>query len=71
MLPERARASQVNEMFQKFHLVKYMTSLDPTSAFYRCHWKQVLGNIPLSYLELMYEFQRVTFGTRNSLAAFV
>jgi len=53
MLPERAEASQVNEMFQKFHVVKYMTSLDPISAFYRCNWKQVLGNIPLFYCELM------------------
>ena len=33
MLPDRARAPPIDEMLQQFHGVKYMTSLDLTSAF--------------------------------------
>jgi len=33
MLPDRARAPPIDEMLQKFHGVKYMTSLDLTSGF--------------------------------------
>jgi len=33
MLPDQVRAPPIDEMFQQFHGVKYMTSLDVTSAF--------------------------------------
>ena len=32
MLPDRARAPPIDETLQQFHGVKYMTSLDMTSA---------------------------------------
>jgi len=53
MLPDWARAPPIEEMVQQFHGVKYTTSLDLNQRFYRSHWKQVPGNIPLSYLILM------------------
>jgi hypothetical protein len=33
MLPDRARTPPIDEMLQQFHRVKYITSLDLTSAF--------------------------------------
>jgi hypothetical protein len=70
MLPNQARAPPINEMLQQFHGVKYMTSLDLTSAVLQ---------IPLEASSSKYtafitdtnvsQFQRVPFGTKNSMAA--
>ena len=50
MLPGRARAPPVDEMLQQFHGVKYITSLDLTSAFLQIPLEASSGNMPLSYL---------------------
>jgi hypothetical protein len=72
MLPGWARAPPIDETFQQFHGVKYMMSLDLTSAFLQI---QLEANsrkyTALLFDTNVYQFRRVPFGTKNSLAAFV
>jgi hypothetical protein len=72
MLPDRARAPLIDEMLQQFHGVKYMTSLDLTSAFLQIPLEAASRKYTAFLFDTnVYQFQRVPFGTKNSLAAFV
>jgi hypothetical protein len=72
MLPDQARAPPIDEMLQQFHGVKYMTSLDLTSAFLQIPLEASSRKYTaLLFDSRVYEFQRVPFGMKNSLAAFV
>jgi hypothetical protein len=72
MLPDRARAPPIDEMLQQFHGVKYMTSLDLTSAFLQIPLEESSRKYTAFLFDTnVYQFQRVPFGTKNSLAAFV
>jgi hypothetical protein len=72
MLPDRARAPPIVEMLQQFHGVKYMTSLDLTSAFLQIQLEANSRKYTAFLFDTnVYQFQRVPFGTKNSLAAFV
>jgi hypothetical protein len=72
MLPDRARAPPINEMLQQFHGVRYMTSLDLTSAFLQIPLEESSRKFTAFLFDTsVYQFQRVPFGTKNSLTAFV
>ena len=72
MLPDRARAPPIDEMPQQFHGVKYMTSLDLNSAFLQIPLKASSREYTAFLFDTnVYQFRRVAFGTKNSLAAFV
>jgi len=72
MLPDRTRAPPIDEMLQQFHGVKYMTSLDLTSAFLQIPLEASSRKYTAFLFDTnVYQFQRVPFGTKNSLAAFV
>jgi hypothetical protein len=72
MLPDWATARPINEMLQQFHGVKYMTSLDLTSAFLEIPLEASSRKYTsLLFATNVYQIQRVPFGTKNSLAAFV
>jgi len=72
MLPDRARKPPIDEMLQQFHGVKYMTSLDLTSAFLQIPLEACSRKyIAFLFDTNVYQFQRGPFGTKNSLATFV
>jgi len=72
MLPDRTRAPPIDEMLQQFHGVKYMTSLDLTSAFLQTPLEASSRKYTAFLFDaIVYQFQRVPFGMKNSLAAFV
>ena len=72
MLPDRARARPIDEMLQQFHGVKYMTSLDLISAFLQIPLEASSRKYtPFLFDTNVYHFLRLSFGTKNSLAAFV
>jgi hypothetical protein len=72
MLPDRARAPPIDEMLQQLHGVKYMTSLDLTSAFLQIPLETSSRKYTAFLFDTnVYQFQRIPFGTKNSLAAFV
>jgi hypothetical protein len=72
MLPDRAREPPIDEMLQQFHGVKYMTNLDLTSVFLQIPLETSSRKYTAFLFDTnVYQFQRVPFGTKNSLAAFV
>ena len=72
LLPDRARAPPIDEMLQQFHGVKYITSLDLTSAYLQITLEASSRKYTAFLFDTnVYEFQRVPFGTKNSLAALV
>jgi hypothetical protein len=57
---------------QQFHGVKYMTSLDLTSVFLQIPLEASSRKYYAFLFDTnVYQFQRVPFGTKNSLATFV
>jgi hypothetical protein len=72
ILPDRARAPPIDEMLQQFHGVKYMTSPDLTSALLQIALEASSRKCTAFLFDTnVYQFQRVPFGTKNLLAAFV
>ena len=72
LLPDKARAPPIDEMLQQFHGFKYMTSLDLTSAFLQIPLEAYSRKYTAFLFDTnVYQFRRVPFGTKNSLAAFV
>jgi hypothetical protein len=72
MLPDRARAPTIDEMLQQFHGIKFLTSLDLTSAVLQVPLEASSRKYTNFFFDSkVYQIQRVPFGTKNSLAAFV
>jgi hypothetical protein len=72
MLPDRARAPPIDETLQQFHRVKYMTSLDLITAFLQIPLEARSRKYTTFLFDTnVYQFQRIPFRTKNSLAAFV
>jgi hypothetical protein len=72
MLPDRARALPIDEVLQQFDRVNYMTSLDLTSTFFQIPLEESSRKYTAFLFDSnVYQFQRVAFRTKNSLAAFV
>jgi hypothetical protein len=69
---DRARATPIDEMLQQFCGVEYMTSLDLASAVLQIQLDKSSKKYTAFLFETnVYPFQRVPFGTKNSLAVFV
>jgi hypothetical protein len=69
MLPDRARAPPIDEMLQQFHGFKYMVSFDLTSAFSQIPLESSSWKFTAFLFHTnVYQFQRVPFGMKNSLA---
>jgi len=72
MLPDRTRAPPIEEMLQQSHGVKYMESLYLTSAFLQIPLEASSRKYTAFLFDTnIYQFQRVPFGTKNSLAPLV
>ena len=70
--PDRTRATPIDELLQQFYGVEYMTNLDLTSAVLQIPLDESSRKYIAFLLETnVYRFQRVPFGTKNSLAVFV
>ena len=72
IIPDRESPEAINEIFQKFSGVKYMTSLDLTAGY----WQVPLAWESRKYTAFLfngknYQFKRVPFGLNTSVASFI
>jgi hypothetical protein len=66
MLSDRARAPPIDEMLEQFHGVKYMTSLDVTSAFLQIPLEASSRKYTAFLFDTnVYQFQRVQKKIKN------
>lgn len=71
-IPDRERTPPLNELLQKFHGVRYMTSIDLSSAFLQIPLKKKSRQYTAFLFDsTVYQYKRVPYGFRNSLSAFV
>jgi len=69
MLPDGARTPTIDEMLQQFHGFKYTVSFDLTSAFLQIPLESSSWKFTAFLFHTnVYQFQRVPFGMKNSLA---
>jgi hypothetical protein len=72
MIPDRERAPPIQELLQKFHGTRYLTSLDLSSAFHQVELhKDSRPYTAFLYDSTVYQFKRVPYGFKNSLSAFI
>lgn len=72
MVPDRERVYPIGELLQRFNGVRYMTSLDLTSAFLQISLKESSRRFTAFLFDsTVYQFKRVPYGFKNSLSAFV
>ena len=72
IIPDRESPEAINEIFQKFSGVKYMTSLDLTAGY----WQVPLACESRKYTAFLfngknYQFKRLPFGLNISVASFI
>ena len=72
IIPDRESPESINEIFQKFSGVRYMTSLDLTAGY----WQVPLAEVSRKYTAFLfngknYQFQRLPFGLNTSVASFI
>jgi hypothetical protein len=72
MVPDRAKTPPAHELLQRFHGAKYISSIDLNSAFLQIPLKESSRIWTAFHFEgQTYQFTRVPFGFRNSLASFI
>jgi hypothetical protein len=72
MIPDRERAPPIQELLQKFHGTRYLTSIDLSSAFHQVEsHKDSRPYTAFLYDSTVYQFKRVPYGFKNSLSAFI
>ena len=72
IIPDQESPESINEIFQKFSGVKYMTSLDLTAGY----WQVPLAEVSRKYTAFLfngknYQFRRLPFGLNTSVASFI
>jgi hypothetical protein len=71
-IPDRARTPQLNELVQKFHGIKYVTSIDLSSAFLQIPLKKDSRPYTVFLFEsTVYQYKRTPYGYKNSMSAFI
>ena len=71
-LPDRARAPPIQELLQRFHGSKFITSIDLSSAFLQIGLRKESRKYTAFLFESqLYQYTRCAFGFKNSLSAFV
>ena len=72
MVPDRAKPPPAHELLQRFHGSKYISSIDLNSAFLQIPLEESSRIWTAFHFEgQTYQFTRVPFGFRNSLASFI
>jgi hypothetical protein len=71
-IPDRERSQPVQELLQRFNGTRYMTSLDLNSAYLQIELHEDSRTYTAFLFDsTVYQFQRVPYGFRYSLPAFV
>jgi hypothetical protein len=71
-IPDRERTPPLQELLQRFHGTKFMTSLDLSKAFLQLPLKK--SSRPYTaflFDSTVYQYKRAPYGFRNSLSGFV
>ena len=72
MIPDRTKTPPAHELLQRFHGAKYISSIDLNSAFLQIPLKESSRMWTAFHFEgQTFQFKRVPFGYRNSLASFI
>jgi len=72
MVPDRAKTPPARELLQRFHGAKYISSIDLNSAFLQIPLEESSRIwTAFNFEGQTYQFTRVPFGFRNSLANFI
>jgi hypothetical protein len=72
MVPDRAKTPPAHELLQRFHGAKYISSIDLDSAFLQIPLEESSRIwTAFNFEGRTYQFTRVPFGFRNSLASFI
>jgi hypothetical protein len=72
MTPDRVKVAPMKELLQQFHGSRYITSVDLSSAFHQVVLaKSSRKWTALNFENRLYQFARVPYGYKNSLAAFI
>jgi len=72
MVPDRAKTPPAYELLQRFHGAKYISSIDLNSAFLQIPLEESSRIwAAFNFFGKIYQFTRVPFGFRNSLASFI
>ena len=72
IIPDRESPESINEIFQKFSGVRFMTSLDLTAGY----WQVPLAEVSRPYTAFLfngknYQFKRLPFGLNTNVASFI
>jgi hypothetical protein len=71
-IPDRERTPPLNELLQRFHDARYMTSIDLSQAFLQIPLKKESRPYTAFLFDsTVYQYKRVPYGFKNSLSAFV
>jgi hypothetical protein len=72
MRPDRTRVSPIAELLQQFHGSNFISSIDLSSAFLQVELAPECRKfIAFLFENQIYQFKRVPYGLRNSLAGFI
>jgi hypothetical protein len=72
MIPDRTRVQPIGELLQRFYGCKFISTIDLASAFLQVELEPESRKYTAFVFEWqMYEYNRVPFGFKNALSAFV
>jgi len=72
MLPDRRKVAPMQEILQRFYGTRYITTLDLSSAFLQVTLDETSRkNTAFEYQSKVYQYRRIPYGFRNSLAGFM
>jgi hypothetical protein len=71
-LPDRTKVAPVQEILQRFHGTKYITTLDLSSAFLQIPLDEASRKYnAFEFQSKVYRYKRIRYGFRNSLSGFI
>jgi hypothetical protein len=71
-LPDRTKVAPMQEILQRFHGTRYITTLELSSAFLQVPLAEVSRKYTaFEFQSKVYQYKRIPYGFRNSLAGFM
>jgi hypothetical protein len=71
-LPDRTKFAPLQEILQRFHGTRYITTLDLSSAFLQVPLDEASRKYTaFEFQSKVYQYKRIPYGFRNSLAGFM
>jgi len=71
MLPDRTKVAPMQKILQRFHGTRYITTLDLSSAFLQVPLDEASRKCTAFEYQSVYQYKRIPYGFRNSLAGFM